>query len=82
LAGQFWRCWEFDCRVIAPTINGNTRDWVYFLVDEIYPEWSVFVNTFTNPIDPKKRSVAKKQEVARKVIECAFGILVQQFHVL
>jgi Plant transposon protein len=64
------------------TINGNSRDWMYFLVDGIYPEWSIFVNTYSNPIDPKKRTFSKRQEAARKDIECAFGVLVQRFHVL
>jgi Plant transposon protein len=64
------------------TINGNTRDWMYFLVDEIYPEWSIFVNTYTDLIDLKKRMFLKRQEAARKDIECIFGVLVQRFHVL
>jgi Plant transposon protein len=63
-------------------INGNIRDWMYFLVDGIYPDWSIFVSTYTNPIDPKKRQFAVYQERVRKDIECAFGILVQRFHVL
>jgi Plant transposon protein len=68
--------------VISLNFNGNSRDWNYFLVDGIYPEWSIFVNTYSNPIEPKKRTFAKKQESTRKDIECAFGVLVQRFHVL
>jgi Plant transposon protein len=64
------------------TINGRVRDWMYFLVDGIYPEWSIFVSSYTNPIDPKKRAFAAFQEKVRKDVECAFGILVQRFHVL
>lgn len=63
-------------------INGTTRDCMYFLVDGIYPEWAIFVNTYTDPIDPKKNTFAKRQESTRKDIECAFGVLVQRFHVL
>lgn len=33
-------------------------------------------------IDPKKKTFLKRQEAARKDIECAFGVLVQRFHVL
>jgi Plant transposon protein len=64
------------------TINGTPRDWMYFLVDGIYPEWSIFVNTYTDPVDPKKRLFSKRQEFARKDVECTFGVLVQKFHVL
>jgi hypothetical protein len=63
-------------------LNGNVRDWAYFLVDGIYPEWSVFVKTYSNATDPKKKFFAMKQEQVRKDIECAFGIVVSRFHVL
>ena len=62
-------------------INNNERDWMYYLVDGIYPEWAIFVNTSASS-DPRKRKFAKHQERVRKDIECAFGILVQRFHIL
>jgi Plant transposon protein len=40
------------------------------------------VSTFTNPTERKKKVFAREQERVRKDIECAFGILVQRFHVL
>ena len=64
------------------TINGNRRDWMYFLVDGIYPDWAIFVSTFSTTTDPKKLKFSAAQERVRKDIECAFGIIVQQFHVL
>jgi hypothetical protein len=64
------------------SVSGKERDWMYFLVDGIYPEWSIFVNTFSQPTDPKKKKFASRQEMVRKDIECAFGILVQRYHVL
>ena len=64
------------------SLNGNPRDWMYLLVDGIYPEWSIFVNTFSNPTEPDKKTFAKHQEKVRKDIECAFGIMVKRFHVL
>ena len=63
-------------------VNENTRDWLYFLVDGIYPEWSIFVNTFSKPSEKKKKTFASRQEAVRKDIECAFGILVSRFHIL
>lgn len=51
-------------------------------MDGIHPEWAIFVNTFSNKSDPKKRKFAKAQEKVTKDVECAFGILVQRFHIL
>ena len=63
-------------------INGNVRDWMYFLVDGIYPDWAIFVNTFSCPTETKKKKFAARQEKVRKDIECAFDIVVSRFHVL
>ena len=38
-------------------INGKPRDWLYFLVDGIYPEWAIFVTTFSTTSDPQKKSL-------------------------
>jgi Plant transposon protein len=73
---------DLSIRALQPyTINGNERDWMYYLVDGIYPGWSIFVNTSTST-EPRKKKFAKHQERVRKDIECAFGILVQRFHIL
>lgn len=63
-------------------INGRERDWMYFLVDGIYPEWAIFVTTFSDKSDARKKKFAQAQEAVRKDVECAFGILVKRFHVL
>lgn len=55
---------------------------MYFLVDGIYPPWGIFVSTYTNPQDPKKKRFQQQQEKVRKDIECAFGVLIARFHVL
>ena len=73
---------ELDISIDDYEISGNMRDWMYFLVNGIYPEWAIFVNTFTNKDTLKKRKFATEQEKVRKDIECAFGILIQQFQVL
>ena len=62
--------------------NGHDHDWMYFLVDGIYPEWAIFVDTFSNKDDPKRGKFAARQERVRKDIECAFGVLVSRFHIL
>ena len=63
-------------------INGKQRDWMYFLVDGIYPPWGIFVTTYSNPQDEKKKLFQQQQERVRKDIECAFGVLISRFHVL
>jgi hypothetical protein len=37
-------------------INGTVRDWMYFLVDGIYPDWAIFVKTIPEAarIDPQQ----------------------------
>jgi hypothetical protein len=53
-------------------INGTKRDWMYFLADGIYPEWSIFVKTFSNAVNPDKVFFASHQEAVWKDVECAF----------
>lgn len=64
------------------SINGKERDWMYFLVDGIYPPWSIFVTTYSNPTDPKKKKFQQHQEMVRKDVECAFGVIISRFHIL
>lgn len=73
---------QFDLRTADYTINGNARDWLYFLVDGIYPPWSIFMSTIPNPINDKERKYKERHEAVRKDIERAFGTLVQQFQIL
>lgn len=54
----------------------------YYLSDGIYPEYSTFVKTFTDPIDQKRKYFKKKQESSRKDIERAFGVLQKRWHVI
>ena len=73
---------NFDITCPSYCINGIWRDWLYFLVDGIYYDWAIFVKTYSEPTHEKSRFFAKKQEEVRKDVECAFGILVQKFHIL
>jgi hypothetical protein len=59
-------------------INGRVRDWMYFLVDGIYPD---FVKTFSCPTEQKKKFEVMQEKV-RKDIENAFRIVVSRFHAL
>lgn len=73
---------RFDNKVAPYTINGRRRDWMYFLVDGIYPCWSIFVKTHQNPTSQVEFKFSKRQEHVRKDIERCFGILVKKFGIL
>jgi hypothetical protein len=72
----------FDLKIAFYTINNTHRDWLYFLVDGIYPKYSIFINSFQHPHDEKEKYFAKCQEACRKDIKRAFSVLVQQFQIL
>ena len=57
---------QLDITTEEYEVNGNVRDWMYFLVDGIYPEWAIFVNTFTNKDIKEKRKFATEQEKVSK----------------
>nr|XP_043633763.1 protein ALP1-like [Erigeron canadensis] len=71
---------------LAPTpsfyANDNFYKAGYYLGDGIYPEYAIFVKTFTDPIDNKRKLFKKKQESARKDIERAFGVLKKRWNVI
>jgi hypothetical protein len=57
------------------TVNKNQYTQRHYLADGIYPPWSTFVKTISNPTTRKEVEFAKVQEACRKDIERAFGIL-------
>jgi len=72
----------FDVTCEEYTVNGRVRDWMYFLADGIYPDWAVFIKTYSEPHDEPSKVFATRQELVRKDVECAFGIIVQKFQIL
>jgi hypothetical protein len=73
---------KLSLRIDPHEINGTVRDWMYFLIDGIYPNWAIFVKTFSCPTEVKKKKFAVRQEKIRMDIENAFGIAVSSFHAL
>lgn len=57
------------------TANDNQYHMVYYLADDIYLTWSVFVRTISCSIEPKRIYFAQRQEAARKDVEWAFYVL-------
>jgi hypothetical protein len=63
----------------AFTINGREHKGAYFLVDGIYPAWSIFVKSFSAPQSAKSKHFSRMQEGTRKDVEKAFGVLQARF---
>ncbi|ETV88213.1 hypothetical protein H257_01519 [Aphanomyces astaci] len=66
----------------AYEINGTSRTTPYYLVDGIYPDWTVFVKTLSSPDTAKKQYFTRVQEACRKDVERAFGVLQGRWHIL
>lgn len=65
------------------TINSTRRNYLYFLVDGIYPAWPIFISTISRAQPgTKDKYFASTQEAVRKDIERAFGVLVKQYDIL
>ena len=73
---------EFNTKVPQYYINGTKRDYMYFLVDGIYPSWSMFVKSIALPMNDDENKFAKRHEHVRKDIERCFGVLVSKFGIL
>lgn len=72
----------FDLKIPEYKLNGTVRDWLYFLVDGIYPNWSIFVKTWDCPITADEKYYSARQESTRKNVERGFGVIVQRFGIL
>jgi len=55
-------------------VNGHEYTMGYYLADEIYPNWSIFVKTIPRPLGAKRNYFASTQESARKDVERAFEV--------
>ncbi|KAI3520786.1 hypothetical protein L1887_10238 [Cichorium endivia] len=63
-------------------VNNVTYKRGYYLTDGIYPEYSVFVKSWSHPNDEKRLRFKAVQEGARKDIERAFGVLKKRFNII
>ncbi|XP_074351760.1 uncharacterized protein LOC141690901 [Apium graveolens] len=63
-------------------VNGKRYNNAYYLADGIYPRYSTFVKTISNPATQSHKLFAKKQEAYRKDVERCFGILQSRWAIL
>ncbi|KAK2661561.1 hypothetical protein Ddye_000135, partial [Dipteronia dyeriana] len=54
----------------------------YYLSDDIYPKWSTLIQTITQPVNEKQKKNSKAQEVIKRDVEWAFGVLQARFAVV
>jgi hypothetical protein len=78
--GTFHNLETQSCRV-PYAINGKIFQFLYVMVDGIYPMYSQFVRTVHEPVTDEETLFAKWQEDARKDVERAFGNLQAKFQV-
>ncbi|CAL8112514.1 unnamed protein product [Prunus armeniaca] len=54
----------------------------YYLADGIYPKWATLVQSIRHPENVAEEYFSTKQEVYRKDVERAFGILQARFAIV
>ena len=63
-------------------INGMFHDYLYFLVNGIYPKWPIFISIISDATPGSKdKQFATYQEAVRKDIEQAFSVIVKKFDI-
>jgi hypothetical protein len=57
------------------TVNNKNYDMVYYLIDGIYPDWALFMNTILEPSNVKQQHFSEQQEARWQDVERGFGVL-------
>uniref|UniRef100_A0A0D3E509 DDE Tnp4 domain-containing protein n=1 Tax=Brassica oleracea var. oleracea TaxID=109376 RepID=A0A0D3E509_BRAOL len=67
---------------VTSSVNGREYNLTYYLTDGIYPKWTTFIQSISIPQGPKAVLFAQHQEIARKDVERAFGVLQVHFAIV
>jgi hypothetical protein len=67
---------------VSFTVNGREHHMEYYLTDDIYPSWPVFVKGVPVPQQEKHQFFSMKQTSVRKDVESAFNLLKKRFNIL
>jgi hypothetical protein len=62
-------------------LNKTERNLLYLLADGIYPNWPVFVKSYKTPVTSAEKKFTRVQEVCRKDVERAFGVLQDKWRI-
>jgi hypothetical protein len=63
-------------------VNGHEHHMGYYLTDDIYPSWPVFMKGVPVPQQEKYRFFSAKQSTWRTDVECTFDLLKKRFNIL
>jgi hypothetical protein len=63
-------------------VNGREYHMRYYLINDIYSSWSVFIKCVSVPQQEKHRFFLVKQSTLRKDVKCAFDLLKKRFNIL
>ncbi|KAL5762413.1 hypothetical protein ACOSP7_018677 [Xanthoceras sorbifolium] len=63
-------------------VHGYQYNIGYYLSDGIYPSYATLIQTISQPISIKEKLFAERQEVVRKDMEQAFGVLQSRWHIV
>ena len=71
-----------NTRVGPYNINGMRHNWVYFLVDGIYPANAIFTKTIDHLLNAIKLKYATRHKHVMKDTDQYFGMLVSLFRIM
>uniref|UniRef100_A0A0D3D6A8 Uncharacterized protein n=1 Tax=Brassica oleracea var. oleracea TaxID=109376 RepID=A0A0D3D6A8_BRAOL len=74
--------WKGRAPKVNYIVNGHEYHLAYYLTYDIYPKWATFVQSIPLPQGLKASLIASYQEVVRKDVERAFGVLQARFAIV
>jgi hypothetical protein len=73
---------SFNIKTTPYLLNGTYRDYMYFLVDGIYPKYAIFQSTGDKEGTEMEKLFSMQQEGVRKDVERVFSVLQGKFQIL